>query len=267
MKKKLRHEAYKHTPDLKEAIKATPEYQHFVNHAGQHAKRRNILKRLTYAVSASLAVVLFFLVFPLITGNDVQPSEVYFEVNPAFVLKVDANDNVSEFDPLNEDGITLGNALSDIEGKPFEDAIDAIIDEALALGLIDPEESTLLYDVINENSDLEQRHMERLETKLSEIKNARMPDIDMMRGIGGRPTETELDVAREYDLGVMHARIIGNILAESDEYTFEDLAEMNMRELMELSEMIPPRSGNGPHRHPFDDTNGAPPINPPRGRP
>jgi len=267
MKKKLRHEAYKHTPDLKEAIKATPEYQHFVKHARQRAKRRNVLKRLTYAVSASLAVFLLFLVSPLMPGNDFQASEVYFEINPAFVLEIDEDDNVSHFEPLNEDGQTLADALSDIEGKPFEDAIDAILDETLALGLIDPEESTILYDVINANSDLEQRHMERLETKLSEIKNDRMPAVDMMRGIGGRPTETELDIAREYDLGVMQARMIGNILAESDEYTFEDLAEMNMRELMELSEMIPPRSGNGPHRHPFDDTNGAPPINPPRGRP
>ncbi len=262
MKKELKKAARNNVPDLRDDIKATTTYQSFLAERRQQRAFNFPFKKLSYGLSAAVILFALFMVLPLQNNN---VSALYFEVNPSFQLSMDDNDMITAFTALNDDGEALKENTGDLEGKPFEEAIDIIIDEALELGMINADEQMLLYDVVSENAELQQRHLDLLEDKLNRVKNERALGFEMARGIGGMPTETELDIVRDYDIGIMQARIIGNILSETDEYTFEELLEYSMRDLMQLSDSFPPRQNHGPRRHPFDD-NGTPPINPPGGR-
>ncbi len=274
-KKTLRNLAENDVPDVKQTIKATDTYQTFMSNAKTKKPFSFPYKRLAFATSFAMLVLLTFIVLPFGNVDDPEPlgspSTIYFEINPSFELTVDEDDEIIALIGQNEDGKTVVEANDHIVGMPYEAGFDELIDALIEADMIDSQNSIILYDVLSENSDLLAKHLTLVEDNLTRVQQEKMPEIEMARGMGGSPTDIERDIADDYDLSIMHVRLIGNILSESDEYDFETLAEKSIKELLDIES--PPRHDpdRGPNRHPFDnddgdDDNGAPPINPPRGR-
>lgn len=262
MKKRIKDLADQGVPDFKDDIKSSDTYLTFMAERQNETRswRINPNKAFT-GLAAAMVILLAFILFPT-QETSTQSSTLYFEINPSFMIELDDSDTVSDVDGLNADG----NAIIDTSmiGTPFEDAMDTLIDNALDNDLIDAERSDLLYDVLSENDELKDRHLALVESKLSDIQESKLPSMTMHRGIGGAPTEAEQEIVETYDIGLMHARLIGRIMSEDETKTIEDLVDKSMPELMnELDEGMMPGQNDGP-RHPFDDED-FPPHGPHNG--
>ncbi len=255
MEKYIKDQAKKNTPDLIDYIKSSVEYQAFVQERQTQRSAKPLVGRLRLATAGAFALVLLLMFF--ITPNLQQPvySEVYIEFNPSFTFKLNDRDEVYDITPLNADAETLIANLDDLTNKHIDEALDALLDEAIAQGFIDGDTTTILYDIVGEAGELKERHTALVEQRLETIRNEKLPSVALMAAMGGMPTENERSIVEEHDIGVMHARLIGIILNENPDLEIEDLIGKTLPELRAYltdNENQQPDYENRP-RHPFDD--------------
>lgn len=268
-KKTIRDLADKQVPDMKDSIKQTPTYHRFMTAAQNTSSFKLPFKRLAFATSFAMLILFSLIAIPFMTPSETltSTSSLYFEINPSFELIIDDKEKIVELNGQNEDGNFVATNNQQIINRSFDDGFDLLIDYMIDENFIDDEASFILYDVINENEEIASKHLSLIEDRLKHIQESKVPHMESARGIGGQPTDTEHEIANDFDLSIMQVRLIGNILQANDAYDFETLAEKSIQELLAIDDAFPPRNNNdqGPRRHPFDsdDDNGAPPMNPP----
>lgn len=255
MRKKIYKAARRDTPDLKEKIKASDVYLQYMNNAQTKPQRRPLVSPIRLAYGTAFAVLLFalFLVGPFTT--DTVYSEFYIEINPSILAQINEEDEILDLEALNDDGRDLIAALGNVESMDVDTFVDLIIETAINLQFIDDEdEHLIIFDVVSENQELQERHANRVNEALIRAQEVRA-NVHHLRGVGGPPTEREIEISQDYDLSPMHIRLIGIILSEDDSWTFEALAELSVGELRNLLDETKDYGGpdyKGP-RHPFDD--------------
>ncbi len=255
MRKRLISLAEQGIPDIKESIKESREYQSHMAQT-QSSGISFPLKKLTGAMAVLVIMLGGFLFFSQ-PQPETSSSSLYMEVNPSFELKVKDDDTIETFIAHNDDAKTLNG--SDIEGQPFETGIENLLVDAIEKGLIDPDQSSILYDVLSEDESIESRHLSMVESVLESIKDDHMPGVHIARGIGGPPSQNEQDIVQKHDIGHMHARIIGQILLEDEDAVIEDYLDKSIPELMDILGDDFHHGPNGPNHRPFDDN--GPPMN------
>ncbi len=253
MKKRLQDIAKNNTPDLTDEIKNSQTYQTFIASAHQKKTQKPLLSPLRFAYAGIFSLVVILMVFLTPALNQPVYSEVYIEFNPSFTLNLSDDDTVRNLQGLNDDGETLINATGHLDGETLDDALNQLIDQAIELGLI-TDDQTLMYDVITDDDTLRDHHRDMVSHLLEDIKNQKLPSMNVMAAVGGMPSESERAISEDYDIGIMHARLIGLILLERDDLTIDDLIDLNMMDLRALlnddDDAFP---GNNRPRHPFDD--------------
>ncbi len=259
MREHIRKEARKDVPDIRERIKAEPSYRTFIQKARQKEPRRGFFGKLRLATAGTFAVLLLLLFLALPAGRE-DHTEIFIEINPSFTLLLNEDDEVEAFIPGNSDAEILFEAAGSPVGMMFEDAIDMLFDKGVELNFIREGESFILYDAISADKALEDRHLEMLEHRLASLIVEKARNVQMARGLGGSPTEKELEVTEDYGINLMRARLIGNILTQEEDIEIEDLLDKSIRELLDKIDghhRAGPPAGEDdyPSRHPFDNDN------------
>ena len=250
MKNKLRALAKHDTPDVRSAIKASAVYQ--THMAQAHTGYRPSIWHTIQPVRARLAAVALIFI-ALVIGLFALPTSptttVHLSFNPSLTMTLSDRQTILSVDALNADAETMLSHMDSLEGKAFDQGFEMLLLSAQAQGYLVPGQSGLLYDVTGNRPKHVEEQLKRIEDMVKAIIAERMPDLDVMRGMAGRPTDIELDVMAHYGLSIMHARLIGTILREHEELTMEELVTLSIRELRDL---LGDDGHQGP-RHPFDD--------------
>ncbi len=250
MKNKLRTLAKRDTPDVREAIKTSAVYRTHMAQATAESNRSIWHSIRPYR--GRLAVVTMVLI-TLLVGLFALPSAptttLHLSFNPSLTMTLSNRQTILTVDALNADARAMLSQMDSLEGQAFEQGFENLLIEAQAQGYLTVGQSGLLYDLTGNRPEHVEAQLKQIEEIVKAIIAERMPDLDVMRGMAGRPTDLELDVMAHYGLSIMHARLIGTILREDASLTMEDLVDLSIRELRAL---LSEDSHHGP-RHPFDD--------------
>ncbi len=247
MEKKLRHYAKEETPDVKERIKASSVYRDFMDKRQPEPKKTpgfNWNRRLAFGGTLALLILAFVFVFPLFQAE--ASSTVYMDINPSLRLEVGEDDFVKRLDGENQDGEDFLEGLSNLRNQPFDDVIDILVEEAIDRGYLSEDNPYLMFDVISDNEDLQARHLAKMEERLPEVAQDRVPNFALMRGSSEGVGEEERERAQQHGISVMKSRIIDAILEETDDYDYETLSEYSvgqLRDLMDDYDISPKRPG------------------------
>lgn len=249
MKNKVRTLAKHDTPDVRSAIKASTVYQ---NHMAQASTgyRPPIWHTLRpfRAQFAAFTLIFIALMIGLFARPTSPTTTLHLSFNPSLTMTLSSRQTILAVEALNADAETMLSNMDSLEGKAFDQGFEILILSAQAQGYLVSGQSGLLYDVTGNRPKHVEEQLRQIEAMVKAIIAARMPDLDVMRGMAGRPTDIELDVMAHYGLSIMHARLIGTILRVHEEMTMEDLVTLSIRELRDL---LGDDDHQGP-RHPFD---------------
>ncbi len=235
-KKWIRSAARHDVPDVKEEIKSSDVYQNHITRALNRKPARSektFALRYVYAGAAAMVVLLLALFLPF---TEDSPTSVYLDINPGIRLDLDEEDTVTELLATNPDGEDFLVFLDDLRGKPFDDAIDALVDAAIEQGHLSDEAPYIVYDVRGPSEEHRERILHRLEERLPEVASARIPDFAIMRGQGGDETQDEQERARAHGMSVMRLRLVEHIIEETEDFEFEDLKNLPIGDIKRIME-------------------------------
>lgn len=185
-------------------------------------------------------------------------STVYIEFNPSVALLLDNDDQVIELGAENTDGEQFIQSLNEtynINNKPFEDVIDMVIEHATNQGYLNDDNTVIMYDVLGNDLEKAEHLLEKVEQTLPKSIAKHNVQATMARGMASNMQET-VEQAKDANVSVMQYHLIETILDENDTYTFEELAEMSIKELFDLSDNRPgppvdmPGRPHGKDNHP-----------------
>lgn len=155
------------------------------------------------------------------------------DINPSVEFILDEEGNVLSVTASNEDAeVVLSNL--DLVGLPYEDAVEAFIDEVVELGYIDvtTTDNTIIFTVGSEDEEQENS----ISVEAQEVAQGYLEE----HKIGGAVLNGELvyeelaALSEQYGISIGKVRIIQSAITKDETLTFEELAEMEMNELMNL---------------------------------
>lgn len=165
------------------------------------------------------------------TTANAEESYVTIDINPSVELIVNARERVVYVNALNEDAEVLLADL-DVIGMRVDDAIDLIIETAIALGYIDPESTDTVVQV-SSTSDT------ALGEKIRERVKAAVNNAFQNRGIYGRAedkgfSQEFLDEAESYGVTPGFLFLAKAVVQVQDDMTLEDALLMTQDELRDM---------------------------------
>ncbi len=250
--KRIRKEAERRVPDLKAPIKESSTYRAFMKEAQANKRTPLLQKRFVPAFSlvAAVLVIGLFLALPLALNEHGDTTHIQMEFNPSFGIEIDSEDTIVSLHAYNSDAETLFDNTGDLQDKSFDEGLDRLIDEAIALDYLSETNAQILYSVSGDDEERVEAKAAELEEKIPEVARAKGIDHAMaMRSVNGPPGEEEIEEARNHGVGFMKMRLVKNILEATDEYDFETLIEKNIGTLKDIIE----EEGIEEHGPPFDD--------------
>ena len=192
-------------------------------------KKKNTVK---YIMAAAACLILVFgggLGFNTYRLNHRVVSTVSLEVNPSVQIMVNERERVLDVKALNKDGeIVIGDM--DFSGSDINVTVNALIGSMLRNGYLNELANSILISVDNEDP----AKGAALQEKLTEEVN-KLLEADGFFGAVLSQTITESSVlqqqADQYGITPGKAQLIGQILENTKEHTFEELAPLSINEL------------------------------------
>lgn len=76
------------------------------------------------------------------------------DIRPKFILHIDSEGNITEFEALNDEAISLsGQTTEEWQNKPYKDAFTDIIEQCIIDGYISDNNPVIKVDVTGDNAD------------------------------------------------------------------------------------------------------------------
>lgn len=164
-----------------------------------------------------------------------QPSEpafstLYLEINPSLQIIIDEHETIVDVIPLNDDAVSY--PLRSYLNLSYDDFLDQWFND-VAERLDWDEERLILFDVSGDNSSLNEKLAQRLESTLFAHPLFDEHPATIMRQHVGPLSMPGLDEARNLGIGLMRYRLAMAIAEESDDLTFEDVLDLPIRDLIQ----------------------------------
>ncbi len=155
-------------------------------------------------------------------------SLIILDVNPSVYLEVDAADQVTDVQPLNDDAAEILDEL-ELTGIELEDAVDALIEAMLQRGYLSESQNSVLVSV--ENYD--EGRQEELRQKVSRMIESVMEENLGENGAGASVLSQSIDeeddeladLAGQYDISIGKAALIRKMVKDMPRERSEPDAE------------------------------------------
>lgn len=225
----IRQHAERDVPDLTSKIKHNERFLTPTKRPSFTA----FFKRPVPVFSALSLVLVVLFIFILTPSQDVlATSTVYLEINPAIQIDLDEDDQVLRIIPLNEDASELIKELNSTHRQDVIVAIDKIIEKAIEKGYLSEEHPVVLFDILSNHSNLVERLNTRIQDRIPEIAQQRLPNLDMVRG--NAHSRDDENNAIHPGQRMRHNLILTLLDMYPDEFTYEELSTLSMGELRRL---------------------------------
>lgn len=160
-----------------------------------------------------------------------QPDETTYQyttidINPAIEILLDNGGLVASVAMLNAEAETVLSDL-DLIGLTYSEAVEKILEAAIATGFIDVDSNENIVTVSHENADREAALKGIVENAL-EAKGVGAAVF------GGEMLAEYYDLAEEYDISVGRARLISRAVEQDEDLTFEEALELEHNEIMAI---------------------------------
>ena len=200
------------------------------------------------------AMLLFFLIVPLIPRGEAQASVLYLEFNPSLRIEFDEDwilifiqEELSHSHPWD---------LDTHLGQDLDAFVVAYFSQAIELGLID-QDTHFLFDVVHPDDTVAQTLATAFEANVVGRFPTHIEHHQFLRGNMLNITEEDRAQAKANHMTVMRSRLIEEILNQDETLRYDDLATQPLGHLrQQLMQHQPDRIPNQ-----------RPDFVPPRGRP
>lgn len=231
IKELLNQAISKQVPPLLDSTREVPITQKEVFKMNTNTKNRFNLKK--YAMFATAAAVACCFTFFIITSNKNEENiRLSLDINPSIELSLNSKEEVIDVIAKNEDAKKIIDGM-DLKNVKSEVALNAIIGSLYKNGYLNDTDKNndMLLSVSNKDkskaAELETKYVMMLKGMLNEKKAS--GKILAQKDEVSKEME---ELATKYNISEGKAILISKIMAKSNKLTLEQLANMNIKELV-----------------------------------
>ena len=195
-------------------------------------KRINIvIYGAVFVVVAAIAVVAIVIMFNF--NSQTPAGTVQFVTNPSVTLVINDKDRVIAVKYDNQDAETL-LSKTNLLGKTIDESAQIYARLACEAGFIDTSSNSIGQKVEIIVSNLDGDYVQELETRLVDKMNDYFDNNGVIAGAVSNAMETLKSQADSLGVNVNKYIMVLDIITLTDDYTRDDLAEMNEKELLNI---------------------------------
>lgn len=197
-------------------------------------------------------VSIFVIALLLVFGSNIQNNEqvyastVTVDINPSIEITLDENDKVINVTALNDDGEILIDQDVNFKRMSIEEVVTIIVDRAVELGYIDPNEveNVVLIHVEGVSEDVRVRVQNKFHEKMDTSFKRYAPVVRILKSdeydLTDEQIRTLIRTANEYNISPGKLVYVYNIelLDIDDEYSLQQLSRMSMRQLYRIEQQL-----------------------------
>lgn len=181
---------------------------------------------------ASIAAM-FFLVFFNFQQLRMPDSEIYLDVNPGIHITTNSKDEVIKLEGINQEAMKI---IDDVEykGRNLNEVTEEILDSLLYKEYIDEEDEVMLLSIFNKDKEKSKNQA----NDLNELIHIKLDDVNMNPILLTQSLDRSSTIenfADKYGISVGKMTFIRNMIILNPDLNTEDLVNLTLRELVELS--------------------------------
>lgn len=197
----------------------------------QQRKRDPFKKFMPYASIAAAFLLVFF-------GWNYQTrmpdSNIFIDVNPSIEITTNRINKVIDIKSSNEDGKWIIKDFN-YKGMTVDRVTEEILDRIYDKGYFNKDHKFLLLSIYNKNEEKSQMQKQVIDKKIHEyMKKKSFDPIVLSQKLD--KTSTIEDFSKEYGISVSKMTFIRNLLILNQELKTEDLVNLSIEELVNLSQ-------------------------------
>ncbi len=244
IKHRILTEARRDVPDLKQAILAHAKAASNTKHKTSIFK----LRRFQYGFVLSSLLLFAFVFVTMLNVDYDEYSTLYIDINPSFEIHFNDQNDIQNVITLSNEAELLMEDLPDYNVTDLDTYLDLIIDLSIDKGYLSESSPYIMIDILNQNNERQDHMIDRMETRIPEHAQNRIPNIEIVRGNAMRPDHDIDPPGHSDEMSPQRARLINMIVSETD-YHYDDLASLNMGELVHIAREnnIDINPGRGPN--------------------
>lgn len=182
---------------------------------------------------ASIAAM-FILVFFYFQQLRMPDSEIYLDVNPGIHITTNSRDEIIKLEGINQEAMKI---IDDVEYKDrnLNEVTEEILDLLLYKEYIDEEDEVMLLSVFNKDKEKSKKQA----NDLNELIHTKLDDVNMNPILLTQSLErssTIKNFADKYGISVGKMTFIRNMIILNPDLQTEDLVNLTLRELVQLSQ-------------------------------
>lgn len=151
-------------------------------------------------------------------------STIIMDINPSIKIDLDKDSNVINVTALNSDANDI--VSSDLKGKSIENVFEVITDRLIDKGYVN-NETTIL---INVDGLIDKA---KVENGLKDALSSNDVDVDI---IYQEVTESAKELAEKYNISIVKASYLEEIVANDENVNYEDLKDKSIKQITEITE-------------------------------
>lgn len=192
-------------------------------------KRKSIKPIMSFASIAAVFILVFFN-FQQLRMPD---SEIYLDVNPGIHITTNKRDEVINLEGVNKEAIKIIDEI-DYKRRDIDDITEEILESLLNESYIKNEDEVMLLSVFNKDRDKGRAQA----NDLNQVIHNKLDDVSLRPIILTQALEksnTVEDFANRYGISVGKMTFIRNMIILNPDLKTEDLVNLTLIELIELS--------------------------------
>lgn len=221
--------------DLLESIKSQ-DIPRMIKHDDitRQKQDKRVIKTIMPLMSLAAALILVFGLWQFNYGS--PDTYVYLDVNPSVEIITNKRDEVINILAYNSDGGLLIDDI-DFKGRDVVLVTEEIIMNMVDSGYIKSSDDYLLLSVYNKNDEKQKSQQERLNTSIHNFmgKEEFVP-IVLLQNL--EKTSTIESFASEYGISLSKMTFIRNMIILNPELEVEELVELSLKELINVSQSM-----------------------------
>ncbi len=238
--------AFTEAPDILDNIKKDTRFN--VPQKERHSIFAFLVQNRFKFSFVSIFIIALVMIFStnIQSNTQVYASTVTVDINPSIVITLDEDDKVINISALNDDGDTLIEQDITYKRMTIEQVVNRLVDRAIELGYIDPDEleNVVLIHVEGKTEEIRLRVQNKFHEKMDEGFKRYGPVVNILKSdeydLTNEQIRTLLETAVEYSISPGKLVYVYNIklLDTDDEYTLTELARMSMRQLYRIEQQL-----------------------------